>query len=88
MSKTGWRSAVCLYLLASGLTTVAFAQEPAKWFVLREQQTGYCRLAFLPRIASYYPHGFSGIAGGPYEKQDEAVARQRQLELQGICQQG
>ncbi len=88
MSKSGWRSMVCLCLLAADTTNEALAQESARWFVLREQRTGYCRLAFLPRIASYYPHGFAGIAGGPYETQEQALDRQRALELQGVCQQG
>lgn len=87
MSISGWRSTVFFGLLAGGLPALAFAQETAKWFVLREPQTGYCRTAFLPRVANYYPHGLAGIAGGPYEKPDDAVDRQKQLESQGVCQQ-
>jgi hypothetical protein len=70
----------CMWALA------ASAQEQPKWFVLRDQQTGYCRTAFLAKIANYYPHGFSGVAGGPYDTEQQALDRQGILVVQGVCQ--
>lgn len=75
-------------LLLAGGSVAASAQEQPKWFVLRDQQTGYCRTALLVKIASYYPHGFAGIAGGPYDTEEQALERQRALADQGTCQQG
>jgi hypothetical protein len=77
---------VYLMLLAGSWATAASTGEHAKWFVVRDQQTGYCRAALLVKIAGYYPHGFAGIAGGPYDTEAQALDRQRALADQGVCQ--
>ncbi len=88
MSASNAMSLLYLCLLAAIWATPGTAQEQAKWFVLRDQQTGYCRTALLPKVASYCPHGFAGIAGGPYDTEEQALDRQGVLGIQGACQQG
>ena len=68
-------------MLLTGNSTAAEPpkSEAARWFVLREGQTGYCRPALLIHMDGVYQHGASLLAGGPYETQAQAMARLQQL---------
>ncbi len=61
------------------------AQEDAKWFVLRHDETGNCWTALLIEIQGSYRHEFAQKAGGPYETKSEARKREEQLEKEGAC---
>jgi len=63
----------------------AIAQESAKWFVLRHDQTGSCWTALLISIAGDYRHAFAQKAGGPYDSKAEALKREKELETKGVC---
>jgi hypothetical protein len=62
-----------------------FAQAQAKWFVLRNHEVGNCWTAVLIRIDGQYINTFEQKAGGPYDTEEEALARQNALENQGTC---
>jgi hypothetical protein len=73
-------------LLSIGLPiSPSSAQEDAKWFVLRHDQTGNCWTALLIEIQGSYRHAFAQKAGGPYETKLEARKREEQLEKEGTC---
>jgi hypothetical protein len=61
------------------------AQEDAKWFVLRHDETGNCWTAVLIEIQGSYRHEFAQKAGGPYETKSEARKREEELEKEGVC---
>ena len=63
----------------------SLAQENAKWFVLRHDQTGSCWTALLIEIQGSYRHAFAQKAGGPYETESEARMRLIQHEKENIC---
>ena len=64
-----------------------FAQGHAKWFVLRNHEVGNCWTAVVIRIDGQYINTFEQKAGGPYDTEDQALARLKALEEQGTCQQ-
>ena len=80
------RAGVFSLLLAVSVIP-AFAQEQAKWFVLRNHEVESCWTATLIRIDGQYINTFEQRAGGPYDTEEEALGRLRALEGQGICQQ-
>ena len=63
----------------------ASAQENAKWFVLRHDQTGNCWTALLIEVDGDYRHEFAQKAGGPYDTKAEALKREKDLEASGTC---
>jgi hypothetical protein len=75
-----------LFLAISLITQPASAEEQSKWFVLRNHEVGNCWTAVLIRIDGQYINTFEQKAGGPYDTQEEALARQNALESQGTCQ--
>jgi hypothetical protein len=74
-------------LLASLLGTAgaACAQVQAKWFVLRNHEVGNCWIATLVRLDSQYTSTFERKAGGPYDTEEQALARLKSLSDQGTC---
>jgi hypothetical protein len=63
------------------------ADEHAQWFVLRDQQTGYCWPALLVAIDGGYVHGSAQRAGGPYDREAKALERREALNTLGTCNQ-
>ena len=63
----------------------AIAQENAKWFVLRHDQSGDCWTGLLIEINGAYQHAFAQKAGGPYDTKAEALKREKELEQNGSC---
>jgi hypothetical protein len=61
------------------------AEEDAKWFVLRHDETGSCWTALLIEIQGSYRHEFAQKAGGPYEAKSEALKREEELGKEGVC---
>ena len=72
-------------LSAAALQEPANAQENAKWFVVRHDQTGDCWTALLIEVNGAYRHEFAQTAGGPYDSKAEALQREKQLEQEGTC---
>jgi len=63
----------------------ALAQAPSQWFVLRNHEVGNCWTATLVRIDGKYSNTFEQKAGGPYDTEQQALARIRALEADGTC---
>ena len=80
---------VCLVLLAAGVNlppVPAFgAEESPKWFVLRRSEIANCWTALLVRVDGAYRHDSAQIAGGPYDTETAAQARETELERTGTC---
>ena len=56
-----------------------------KWFVLRDGQTGSCRVSFLIPVHGHYM-GRTGLkAGGPFNTEDEAAEYRKVLETRATC---
>jgi hypothetical protein len=73
-------------LLASLQAPHAVAQqEDAKWFVLRQETTGYCWMALLIGVNGEYVHSFAKIASKPFGTKGDALAREQDLEKSGSC---
>jgi hypothetical protein len=74
-------------LLASLLSAAvpASAQVEAKWFVLRNHEVGNCWTATLVRLDGQYTSTFERKAGGPYDTEEQALARLKSLSDQGTC---
>jgi hypothetical protein len=62
-----------------------FAQGEARWFVLRNHEVGNCWTATLIRIDGQYINTFEQKAGGPYETEEQALARLKSLSDKGTC---
>jgi hypothetical protein len=62
-----------------------FAQGEARWFVLRNHEVGNCWTATLIRIDGQYINTFEQKAGGPYETEEQALARLKSLSDEGTC---
>ena len=79
----------CLVLLLVGVnlhTVPAFAvEESPKWFVLRRSEIANCWTAILVRIDGAYRHDTAQIAGGPYDTEAAAQARETELVRTGTC---
>lgn len=58
----------------------------AKWFVLRDHTTSFCWVGLLISINGQYARSSAQLAGGPYNTEDEALARKSELEATGTCQ--
>lgn len=83
---SGIRTLALAFLLSTGLPISPLsAQEDAKWFVLRHDETGNCWAALLIEIQGSYRHEFAQKAGGPYETKAEARKREEELEKEGVC---
>ena len=80
---------MCLVLLAAGVNLLpapAFAvEELPKWFVLRRSEIANCWTAILVRIDGAYRHDTAQIAGGPYDTEAAAQARETELVRTGTC---
>jgi hypothetical protein len=72
-------------LLFSFLAAPALAQTNAEWFVLRNHEVGNCWTATLVQIDGQYTNTFEQKAGGPYETQEQALARLRELSREATC---
>jgi hypothetical protein len=74
-------------LLASFLATAvpSSAQVEAKWFVLRNHEVGNCWTATLVRVDGQYTSTFERKAGGPYDTEEQALARLKSLSDEGTC---
>jgi hypothetical protein len=59
--------------------------EAPKWFVLRDQQSGYCQSVLLIQIQGIYRHGSGLMAGGPFRAKEQAEQHLRTLVAAGIC---
>ena len=79
-------STLLTLFLAITVPVPVFAQEPGKWFVLRNHEIGNCWTAVLVRIDGQYINTFEKKAGGPFDTQEQALERQKALEEQGTCQ--
>jgi hypothetical protein len=79
----------CVVLLVAGVNlqpVPAFAvEESPKWFVLRRSEIANCWTAILVRIDGAYLHDTAQIAGGPYDTEAAAKARETELERTGTC---
>ncbi len=78
----------CLLSLALGsalIASPAMAQKSAKWFVLRDHQTGTCWTALLIWIDGDFRRASAQKAGGPYDSEAEALKREKDLETKGVC---
>ena len=79
----------CLVLLVVGVDlqpVPAFAlEESPKWFVLRRSEIANCWTAILVRIDGTYRHDTAQIAGGPYDTEAAAQAREAELVRTGTC---
>jgi hypothetical protein len=62
-----------------------FAQGEAKWFVLRNHEVGNCWTATLVRLDGQYTNTFERKAGGPYDTEEQALARLKSLSDEGTC---
>ena len=81
--------AVFLAVGANMYTAPAFAvEESPKWFVLRRSEIANCWTALLVRIDGAYRHDSAQIAGGPYDTEAAAQARETELERTGTCTKG
>ena len=83
--------AFTLAMSSAGLTIATpsiavAAPENAKWFLLRDHTTGTCWPSVLISIDGDYQHAFAQKAGGPYNTEAQARARQRELKAIGTCQ--
>ena len=86
--KSAFAVALLALFLAIALTvTSASAEGQFKWFVLRNHEVGNCWTTILIRIDGQYINTFEQKAGGPYDTEEEALARQHALEDRGTCQQ-
>jgi hypothetical protein len=72
-------------LLSLLLTAPVSAEEPSKWFVLRNHEVGNCWTATLVRIDGQYINTFEQKAGGPYDTEHQALERMRSLSDEGTC---
>jgi len=74
-------------LFASFLSTAlpASAQVEPKWFVLRNHESGNCWTATLVRLDGQYTSTFERKAGGPYDTEEQALARLMSLSDEGTC---
>ena len=61
------------------------AEESPKWFVLRRSEIANCWTAILVRIDGAYRHDTAQIAGGPYDTEAAAQARETELVRTGTC---
>jgi hypothetical protein len=62
-----------------------FAQGESRWFVLRNHEIGTCWTATLVRIDGQYINAFEQKAGGPYDTEQQALARLNSLSDEGTC---
>lgn len=72
-------------LLAGAPLTPASALEDAKWFVLRHDRTGDCWAEQVAEIDGAYQRSDAQNAGGPYDTQEQAQAREKALEAIEAC---
>ena len=80
------RTLLVLSFAAVAMSVPAAAQDQAKWFVLRDHEISSCWTQLLIRVGGEYRHGFAQTAGGPYNTQEEALAREKALHETGTCQ--
>lgn len=81
-----FRTALCGTAIALALpVSSGAAQENAKWFVLRHDQSGACWTGMLIEVDGAYRHEFAQTAGGPYDTKDEALKREAELEDEAVC---
>jgi hypothetical protein len=71
--------------VAIAVAGTAFAADQGKWFVLRNQELGSCWTAVVIRIDGQYINTFERKAGGPYDTEEQALARLQVLNDQGTC---
>jgi hypothetical protein len=82
---------ICVWALAVVLLAgPAVAQpkapaEDAKWFVVRDKDSGHCWPSLLIRIDGQYQHGTTLLAGGPFDTKAKASERIKVLATQGSC---
>ena len=79
MRRVGLTVLAVIFLTGIAAAAERSQSEASRWFVLRDGQTSFCRLALLIRIDGVYQHGASLLAGGPYETQVQATSRLQQL---------
>ena len=77
--------AILASLLAFAYFAPLFAQGDAKWFVLRNHEVGNCWTATLVRLDGQYTGTFERKAGGPYDTEEQALARLKSLSDEGTC---
>ena len=74
----------CARPAAVGSAAPAAARQP-QWFVLRQQQAGYCWVESLAANEGYRPT-FAQTAGGPFAAEEQALERLNGLRALAACQ--
>ena len=72
-------------LVFASLAAPAVAETEVNWFVLRNPEVGNCWTATLVRIDGQYTQTFQQKAGGPYDKEEQAQARLKELTEEKTC---
>ena len=87
LGRTARNTCLALFVAGVNLQPVpAFAaEESPKWFVLRRSEIANCWTAILVRIDGAYRHDTAQIAGGPYDSEAAAQARETELVRTGTC---
>ena len=76
---------VASLLATAYLSGPVFALAETQWFVLRNHEVGNCWTATLARLHGQYTNTFEQKAGGPYDTEDQALARLKALSDEGTC---